>query len=305
MDCSEMYDETFFEKWLSKREVCRQIVDSMCDLIVFLDAAGRVVYSVSTSDRYEHPAPSSDYYANVYPDNLLDFLRTLQGIEQGDQPRSLLYRYRSANDSWRWHESIGLAVHNDNGEKVYSVLLTKDITYKKEEEENLRQLAFHDALTGLPNRRIFHEHVRQSLAQSKRTGQSLALLSIDVDDFKRINDSMGHHVGDQFLISLAKRVRSCIREVDMFARISGDEFMVLLPAVDSEEGTEKVSKRILEAVSAPWKVESHTFHASISIGIALSPKNGSDMDTLFKQVDSALYQAKHQGKQGFAFFQGE
>jgi diguanylate cyclase (GGDEF)-like protein len=301
MESENLFNRALLESWLNDSQVCRKILDSVCDIIVVLDDEDRVIYSVTPFSLKEHTTITADFFTHIDPSHLLDVKSALETVSDNHHP-TFMYRYRFDNEKWVWHESVGLVMRAPQSDVSYRILLIKDITQKKEEEDALRQLAFHDALTGLPNRRIFHEHVRHTMAQSKRSGQSMALLSIDVDNFKWINDTMGHHVGDQFLIYFATRVRGCVREVDMLARISGDEFMVLLPTVDSKEGAEKVSQRIMDVVKAPWSIESFTFNASVSMGIALYPSNGSDMETLFKHVDTALYKAKNQGKMGYVFY---
>jgi diguanylate cyclase (GGDEF)-like protein len=125
---------------------------------------------------------------------------------------------------------------------------------------------------------------------------------LDIDDFKLINDTMGHEAGDEFLKAFATRIKGCIREVDMVARMGGDEFTVLLPSVDSASNVEKVAKRIFAAISAPWETREHQFSATVSGGIVVYPANGEDAATLLRNVDIALYKVKESGRNNYMFY---
>ncbi|MNH99988.1 Phytochrome-like protein cph2 [compost metagenome] len=163
-------------------------------------------------------------------------------------------------------------------------------------------LAYHDPLTGLPNRRLFKEHLNQALLQAKRKEKQLSLLYLDIDNFKHINDTMGHDIGDQFLQQFANRIRGCLREMDTFARMSGDEFTILLPYFESSDNVELVAQRIFNSLKEPWNVEQYQFTASVSMGIVIYPQDGIDSKSLLKHVDIALYQVKNRGRNGYQFY---
>ena len=180
--------------------------------------------------------------------------------------------------------------------------------------EQIRYLAYHDSLTGLPNRHMFREYLADVLTDSTRSKQRLALLYLDVDNFKQVNDTLGHHVGDKLLKEIAKRLTQCLRNetnidnggldsaVDMVARLGGDEFVVLLPYVHETQDADTVAQRILAAMAEPFMLDARDFHVTSSIGIAYSPENGSDADQLIKHADIAMYHAKNSGKNNCQFF---
>jgi diguanylate cyclase (GGDEF)-like protein len=166
----------------------------------------------------------------------------------------------------------------------------------RDSQTQLEQIAYRDPLTDLPNRRFFNDDLRRLMAQARRDGVGFALMLIDLDHFKQINDTLGHDAGDALLVELAARLRAAVREVDSIARLGGDEFAVLLPATTSREAVETVCKRIVEAAAQPVFFKSHPVHAGASVGIALAPGDGEDADALFKSADLALYQAKREGR---------
>lgn len=182
-------------------------------------------------------------------------------------------------------------------------------------KENLYHMAYHDSLTSLPNRRLFREQLEQLLRMAERHGEQLAILFIDLDDFKRINDSVGHSAGDDLLQEVAQRILNCVRDSDLVAhnvdsgpsanvsRIGGDEFTVVLPQLEKVESAGVVARRIVEAIGEPFVIESQKLTVTPSIGIALAPGDASDAQGLLKASDIALYHAKGQGKNHFAYYQ--
>jgi diguanylate cyclase (GGDEF)-like protein/PAS domain S-box-containing protein len=176
-----------------------------------------------------------------------------------------------------------------------------DITDKKKSEEKIRQMAYHDALTGLPNRYQLNEYMQKSIARARRKGQNLAVIFIDLDRFKIINDTMGHDFGDKILMNIAHVILGCVREEDIVSRHGGDEFIILMEDI-SEEGAEKVCQRIIEVMSNPILINNHEVYTSPSIGISMYPKNGEDAITLIKNADAAMYLAKEKGKNTYRFY---
>jgi len=166
----------------------------------------------------------------------------------------------------------------------------------RESQTQLEQIAYRDPLTDLPNRRFFNDDFRRLVAQAKRDGVGFALMLIDLDYFKQINDTLGHDAGDALLVELAARMRAAVREVDSIARLGGDEFAVLLPATTGREAVETVCKRIVEVAAQPVFFNSHAMRAGASIGVALGLADGGDADALYKSADLALYQAKREGR---------
>ncbi|WP_206732445.1 sensor domain-containing diguanylate cyclase [Janthinobacterium sp. 17J80-10] len=173
--------------------------------------------------------------------------------------------------------------------------VARDITLYKQASARLRYLAQYDALTGLPNRALFEDRLQVALTRDARNGQHLALLFIDLDDFKPVNDQFGHAVGDLLLQQVAARIHGCVRESDTVSRIGGDEFVVLLDVIHSLQNAEKLAEEICVAIRAPLVVASHTVQVSASIGIALHRQHGTDPVQLMRSADIAMYAAKHAG----------
>jgi diguanylate cyclase (GGDEF)-like protein len=165
------------------------------------------------------------------------------------------------------------------------------------------RLALYDVLTGLPNRKLIIERLSQALAKARREKTQGALMFIDLDKFKPVNDDFGHQIGDLLLKDVAKRLHECMRETDTAARLGGDEFIVLLPRVEGQHGAMVVATKILRALNRPFEIAGNSFRISASIGVALYPDHGSDEKSLLKNADSAMYHAKNSGKNGVVFFE--
>jgi diguanylate cyclase (GGDEF)-like protein/PAS domain S-box-containing protein len=171
-----------------------------------------------------------------------------------------------------------------------------DITDRKHAERQIKTLAYHDALTGLPNRLLFNDRLFLGLAQAHRYKQTLAVLFLDLDRFKLINDSLGHGLGDRVLREVARRLEASVREVDTVARVGGDEFILLLPAIQRPVEAARVAEKILQAVRLPMNLEGHELFITASMGIALHPEDGEDVETLVTNADVAMYRAKEHGR---------
>lgn len=185
---------------------------------------------------------------------------------------------------------------DEQGEVAGVFAAARDITKLKETVARIEHMALFDALTDLPNRTMLHDRLHQALAAAKREKTSLALMFIDLDKFKPVNDTYGHHIGDKLLIQVAQRMLGCIRESDTVARLGGDEFIVLLPNLEREQDAMVVAEKILAALREPFQVDAATLEISSSIGIAIYPKHGQDWDTLSRYADAAMYRAKEDGR---------
>lgn len=169
-------------------------------------------------------------------------------------------------------------------------------------EETIRQMAYHDTLTGLPNRTLFQDHLNLAIIHSQRKMQKLALLFLDLDRFKTINDTLGHDIGDQLLQGVADRLRHCVRGSDTVSRLGGDEFNVLLQEIGTVEAVAAIAQKIVASVSHPLMINNNTVQITVSIGIALYPDDGNNVETLLKHADFAMYQAKNRGRNHYQFF---
>lgn len=181
----------------------------------------------------------------------------------------------------------------------------QDVTTARAAEEHIAFLAHYDVLTGLPNRTQWNERAQQELRNATRQGDGLAVLFLDLDHFKAVNDSLGHPVGDQLLSGVARRFAACLRENDFLARLGGDEFVVLLPRLDHPEAAAVVARKLISVLQAPMSIEGHELTVSTSIGIAVFPGDGEDVSTLLKHADVAMYCAKDQGRNAYHYFKPE
>ena len=195
------------------------------------------------------------------------------------------------------------AVRNEAREVTHYIASFTDISERKAAEERMHRLAHHDPLTGLFNRFSLEDRLEQSLAVARREGDQLAVLFLDMDRFKIINDTVGHHAGDALLIQVAARLRESVRESDIVARLGGDEFVVVLTGLrDGMQSAAQVAAKLLDALGDPYEVEGTSLHSSPSIGIALFPADGEDAETLMKSADTAMYHVKETGRNGSQFF---
>ncbi|WP_394147549.1 EAL domain-containing protein [Shewanella atlantica] len=197
--------------------------------------------------------------------------------------------------------TINTILDND-GEVYRRVALFSDITEKKEAEHIIWKQANYDPLTGLPNRRMLLEYLGTELLKSDRNKNHFALMFLDLDFFKEVNDSLGHDVGDQLLVETAKRLKGCIRESDVVARLGGDEFTVVLSAIEDHKGVERVAENILSRLSEPFNLDNESAYISASIGITLYPDDAATIDGLLKHADQAMYAAKEQGRNRYHYF---
>ncbi|NEV60417.1 diguanylate cyclase domain-containing protein [Thiorhodococcus minor] len=188
-----------------------------------------------------------------------------------------------------------------DGEFSSTLVILRDITERKRSEEQVRQMAYHDDLTGLPNRLMFQEQLRIELSRAERNGTKLALFMLDLDKFKAVNDTLGHHAGDQLLREASQRMRAQIRGQDILARTGGDEFMLILPDLHAEEGAIRVAAKLVDAFAAPFALSGTSAHVTASIGIALYPDQGLAGKVLIENADRAMYEAKHRGRSGYWF----
>ena len=187
----------------------------------------------------------------------------------------------------------------------YRVVATMhDITERKIAQEHIEKLAHFDQLTGLPNRTLLEDRFRYALSFARRGGETLAVMFLDLDHFKDINDTLGHNIGDQVLMELAKRLKAILRGQDALSRQGGDEYILILPSTD-ENGAGVVASKLIEVVSQPFKIDKHELIVTASIGIAIYPNDGTNLETLSKHADIAMYRAKHEGRNSFRFFTPE
>jgi diguanylate cyclase (GGDEF)-like protein/PAS domain S-box-containing protein len=205
---------------------------------------------------------------------------------------------RIAKDGHRVEVSLGVSpIKDDRGNIIGSAAICRDLTERKQAEARIQHLAHYDSLTDIPNRRLFYDRLGHATSLSRRDRSELALLYIDLDEFKAVNDTFGHAAGDELLKCVADRIREALRESDTLARMGGDEFAVILPAITNREDVAKVAAKIIGALSASYKLSGHAREVTIgaSIGIAIYPADAQDIDALIKAADTAMYNAKQTG----------
>ncbi|WP_177419350.1 GGDEF and EAL domain-containing protein [endosymbiont of Lamellibrachia barhami] len=227
----------------------------------------------------------------------------------------IIWSIVDAKGSWRgeiqsrrtngqiYHLWLSINAVKDSNERItHYALVLSDISELKRSQEELEYIATHDPLTHLPNRTLFHEQLEQAIHRSKRVNRRGAVFFLDLDRFKNINDTLGHHVGDDLLFQVAERLRQTAREEDMIARIGGDEFTLVIENLQRAEDAAMVAKNLLQTFSAPFPLKGYELEISASIGISIFPDDGDEISQLTKQADSAMYSAKEQGRNTFRFF---
>ena len=218
-------------------------------------------------------------------------------------------RRRAEDDDFshngRHYHVVGTPLKDAEGEVSQMVLIYTDITDRKAAASEIERLAFFDSLTGLPNRVLLKDRLLQMLCRSSRHQEMVALLFIDLDRFKEVNDTLGHNTGDRLLQQVAARLTSCLRGCDTVGRLGGDEFVVLLEGVQDKQGVVEVTNKLLAALAQPVNLDACEVFTGGSIGISLFPKDGEDIDTLFKNADTAMYYAKEQGRGNYCFYSAD
>lgn len=215
------------------------------------------------------------------------------------------YRLLTKSGEYKWIQSRGKAIFDNEGKPVRMSGSHRDITDRKKSEEKNYYLAYYDSLTGLPNRTLFEDRLNIALAQCKRNGLKAAVMYIDLDNFKDINDTFGHAMGDAMLKSVAKTLGTYLREMDTVARLGGDEFALLIVGLVNRSDLLGIVERILRSFRKAWELEGHEFYITASIGIAFYPDDGEDPQTIFKNADTAMYSAKGHGKNCYYFYTRE
>jgi diguanylate cyclase (GGDEF)-like protein/PAS domain S-box-containing protein len=285
----------------------RSLVQNTSDIITILDADGTIDYISPAVERVTGYKPEeqigTDAFRPVHPDDREQALSIFAEVlkSPGLHP-PLEFRMPHKDGSWRYLEHVVNNLLEDPA--VRGVVVTSwDVTERKALEEQLRHQAFHDPLSGLPNRALFMDRLEHAFVRANRRGDKIAVLFTDLDNFKVINDSLGHEVGDQLLVAVAERIKHCLRPEDTAARLGGDEFTILIEAVDSMTDAVRVAERIAEILQPPFALDQHEVFSTTSIGIALSSPLQKQPADLLRHADLAMYRAKHKGKARYEVFE--
>lgn len=263
------------------------------------------VYRIFEQKKGEFQPCYASFLASFHPDDrVLVESAVKKSLADGSDYR-IDHRILLPDGKIRHVHEQARCIRNDQGRIERMVGTVQDITERKETEARLDHLAHHDSLTSLPNRMLLRDRIHQAIAYARRHDRLIAVLFIDLDRFKRINDSLGHAVGDSLLQSIAGRLKLAIREGDTVARLGGDEFAIALTDIAGLDDVVKLSRKLLKVINKPILLDQREFYATASIGISLFPYDGDDVETLVKNADAAMYEAKEAGRNGYRFFREE
>ncbi|MBK7900877.1 MAG: EAL domain-containing protein [Azonexus sp.] len=289
--------------------LARTVFEHSSDALMITDSDGRIIdvnrafttitgYEVDdvlgkNPSLFKSGAHPPEFYSNMW--KIL--------LEAGRWDGEIIDRRKSGEIYPKWLSIT--AVYDESGAPTQFIGSFQDISERKAAEEKIQFLAHHDVLTALPNRLLLRDRFGQALEAARRSGRSLAFMFLDLDEFKRINDSLGHRVGDYLLIAVVRRLKACLRECDTISRQGGDEFIVLLNDMDTPVAAAATAGKIIDAMSHPFQIGGQLINTSVSIGIAMAPSDGSDFDALLQKADMAMYHSKERGRGSFSFFRQE
>ncbi len=284
----------------------RVLTESTIDLISVVDADGTISYqsgALRTLLGFD-PADTvgKSVFELVHRDDIEHVRAAFRRIlEARSLTEPVEFRLRHRDGSWRTFESLGTnCLTNPHIRGI--VWNSRDVTDRKVIQQRIQHLAYHDNLTGLPNRGLLQDRLARSIARAERAGRKVAVLFIDLDNFKNINDTLGHDVGDELLRQVSRRLSECVRLEDTIARQGGDEFIVLLDNLDDGRNASVVAQKILNSLRQPLTLGGTEQHVSGSVGIALYPEDGRDAQTLMKNADTAMFHGKSLGKNTYQYF---
>lgn len=251
----------------------------------------------------EFPDDYKEWLERIHPEDRNTVIdRVMQALKEGSA-LDIEYRLRCKDGTYKWVLSRGTVVSRDeSGRPVRFTGTMSDISEKKASEELVWRHASFDSLTGLPNRRLFRDRLEQELRRAHRSSIEVALLFIDLDHFKEVNDLLGHDAGDQLLLQVAERLSSCVRDTDTVARLGGDEFTVILTDLHDHPHIEHLAQKIIQALGKPFQLKNEIAHISASVGITLYPTDATSSEELIRNADQAMYAAKEGGRNHFRFF---
>ncbi|HYI19245.1 MAG TPA: EAL domain-containing protein, partial [Solirubrobacteraceae bacterium] len=295
----------------AERDRAQRYLDVAGTMIVVLDAEGRVLLinrkGCAVLGREERDVLGTDWFALAVPQHEREAVRgswasLIAGEEDGGgHHQNAVLTLAGQLRTIAWHNTV---LRDADGTIVGTLSSGEDVTERLAAEQQITYLAYHDPLTGLANQALLAEHLKLALARSLRTGAGVALLHLDVDNFKLVNDSLGHRAGDELLCRLAVRLQESIRATDMLARTGGDNFLLLLADLhdDAQRAAERVAMQVAACLAEPFEVAGAEFQISASTGIAAAPRDARDAEALLAHADSAMYQAKETARGGWAGF---
>lgn len=305
---------TFAEKSFESRERAQVTLDSIGDAVVSTDLSGCITYLNVAAENM------TGWSRELATGQLLDeVLRIVDVATREVVPNPMIMAiHKNAIVTLASNcilirrdgtevdiEDSAAPIHDHNGKVTGAVMAFRDVSIARALTARVSHQARHDGLTGLPNRMLFSDRLTQAISLAQRRREKLAVLYLDIDRFKRVNDSFGHAIGDQLLQVATQRLLSCVRSSDTVSRQGGDEFVILLSDVTQAYGAATTAEKILAALQSPCCIEGHDVHISVSIGIATYPDDGVEAETLMKHADLSMYHAKENGRNNYQFFKAE
>jgi diguanylate cyclase (GGDEF)-like protein/PAS domain S-box-containing protein len=303
--------ENFLHEIQRREEWYRVTLTSIADAVICTDAEDQITFINPVAERLTG-WPLSDATGHLIDDvfQIVDATTrkaiassTIKEIEHNQTEKLTIGRIliRRSGDEIFIEDSIA-PIYNRGGKLSGSVIVFRDVSKAKALAEQIVYASQHDSLTGLPNRTLLIDRINQAIALSWRNMDQVAVLFLDLDGFKHINDSLGHLTGDRLLQSIATRLQECVRNPDTVCRLGGDEFVILLQEVAYNEDAAITAKRVLQTVSEPHFIDEHNLYVTASMGVSIYPDDGADAEILIKNADTAMYQAKEDGRQNYKFF---
>ncbi len=289
----------------ANEERFRLITENVSDLIAVVDTEGKRVFNSPSYQALfgpEGPVPGSSSFEQIHPDDRARVVSVFRDTLATGVGRRTQFRFCAKDGSVRHIESQGNVIRDQAGNVHRIVVVSRDVTERLMAEERLRHLSQHDMLTNLPNRTLLKDRLEQALRQAQQYQKRVAILFIDLDNFKQVNDVSGHRVGDQILREVARRFGRCLRGDDTVARQGGDEFIAMIPNLDHREHAGSIARKLLNSLDTRCVVNGMEFDVSASIGVSVFPDDGTDSETLLKHADIAMYYAKEQGRNRYQFF---
>ncbi|MEC7640720.1 MAG: diguanylate cyclase [Nitrospinota bacterium] len=307
-----------FQKEEERRQAQKALEEATRQRELILNAAGEGIFSMDSEGNITFTNPSASMMLGYSPESLIgkNVHDTIHHSRPDGSsfPKEQCPHYTTLTNGvlqhitddifWR-HDKTSFPVEYtsspimESNEIVGAVITFRDITERKRSDEMIRDMAYHDGLTGLPNRILLYDRINLALTHAQRYKEMLAILFVDLDDFKPVNDNLGHAVGDLVLQKVAQRLKGCLREGDTVARLGGDEFVVLLNQISNRQDASKTAQKLLDSIQPEFVLGPHKVSLSVSVGVSLYPKDGKSRDTLLKNADLALYRAKQKEKNCF------
>lgn len=295
------------EKLQEEHRLLQILMDSIPDSIYFKDSKNRFVMVSKAKAEHLGTSPEKmigktdfDFFSEEVARKA--FTDDSRVMESGKPLIDKVEKIAYSDGKKHWVSATKIPWYNERGKIIGTIGISRDITRRRKAEEEVAYMATHDALTALPNRVLFNDRLSLAVARAQREGKKVAVMMLDLDWFKRVNDSLGHRIGDRLLQAVGNRLKDILRETDTVARMGGDEFLLLLPEIPRTEDAGKIAQKILKAFQEPFAVDEHKLNITTSIGIAIYPEHKEDAKALISCADIAMYQVKKFGRNSYQLY---